>query len=182
MNFDLQRHSSYPCDAVTRVNVSVARDRAGALTLRYLLSGPLAGLKLPRVTGSERADDLWQHTCLEAFLLAPGGAYYEFNFAPSLQWAAYRFADYRSGRTNPDVPTPATDAGMAPDGYRLSASLPLRGLPDLAPDEPWRVGLSAIIEETCGRKSYWALAHPDGEPDFHHKHCFALQLAAADRP
>jgi hypothetical protein len=36
-----------------------------------------------------------------------------------------------------------------------------------------------VIEETNGRKSYWALAHPPGKPDFHHSDCFALGLPAA---
>jgi hypothetical protein len=48
------------------------------------------------------------------------------------------------------------------------------------PDEgAWRLGLSAVIEETNGRKSYWALSHPPGKPDFHHSDCFALELPAA---
>jgi hypothetical protein len=46
----------------------------------------------------------------------------------------------------------------------------------------WRLGLSAVIEETSGRKSYWALAHPKGKPDFHHADCFTLELAAPSRP
>jgi hypothetical protein len=40
----------------------------------------------------------------------------------------------------------------------------------------WRLGLSALIEETSGRKSYWALAHPPGKPDFHHADCFAHEF------
>ena len=43
---------------------------------------------------------------------------------------------------------------------------------------PWRIGLSAVIEERHGRKSYWALAHPPGKPDFHHDDCFAIELPA----
>ena len=35
------------------------------------------------------------------------------------------------------------------------------------------LGLSAVIEEANGRKSYWALAHPPGKADFHHADCFA---------
>ena len=31
-----------------------------------------------------------------------------------------------------------------------------------------RVSITAVIEEKGGRKSYWALAHPPGRPDFHH--------------
>ena len=43
----------------------------------------------------------------------------------------------------------------------------------------WRLGLSAVIEDTSGGKSYWALAHPPGKPDFHHADCFALELPPA---
>src|SRR3546814_9971873 len=46
---------------------------------------------------------------------------------------------------------------------------------------PVRVALSAVIEETDGTKSYWALRHPPGKPDFHHPDCFALALGAPDR-
>jgi hypothetical protein len=42
-----------------------------------------------------------------------------------------------------------------------------------------RLALSAVIEETDGRKSYWALAHPPGTPDFHHPDCFTLELPRA---
>jgi hypothetical protein len=41
-----------------------------------------------------------------------------------------------------------------------------------------RIGLSAVIEEKNGMKSYWALAHPAGKPDFHHPACFAAELPA----
>ena len=49
-------------------------------------------------------------------------------------------------------------------------------------DDVWAVALSAVIEETDGAKSYWALAHPPGPPDFHHPDCFALTLPAPDTP
>lgn len=38
------------------------------------------------------------------------------------------------------------------------------------------IAISAVIEETDGTKSYWALAHPAGKPDFHHPTCFAATL------
>ena len=41
----------------------------------------------------------------------------------------------------------------------------------------WEFGLSAVLEETDGTKSYWAVAHPDGDkPDFHDAVCFAAHL------
>ena len=45
-----------------------------------------------------------------------------------------------------------------------------------------RIALSAVIEEVDGTKSYWALRHPPGAPDFHHPDCFALELPAPEAP
>jgi hypothetical protein len=59
----------------------------------------------------------------------------------------------------------------------FDASIPLAGLPPL----PWRMGISAVIEEQLDNgssvKSYWALAHPAGKADFHSPACFAARLA-----
>jgi len=44
-------------------------------------------------------------------------------------------------------------------------------------DQSFELGLSAVIEETDGNKSYWALAHPaDAPPDFHDPTCFLAHL------
>jgi hypothetical protein len=44
-------------------------------------------------------------------------------------------------------------------------------------DSNWQLGLSAVLEETDGTKSYWALTHPNPEkPDFHHPGCFVARL------
>ncbi len=43
--------------------------------------------------------------------------------------------------------------------------------------EPWQLGLSAVLEEKDGTKSYWALAHGGEKPDFHDPVCFAARLA-----
>jgi hypothetical protein len=50
-------------------------------------------------------------------------------------------------------------------------------LTSLPPLVGWRLGLSAVIEETSGHKSYWALAHPPGRPDFHHSDCFVYEFS-----
>ena len=41
-----------------------------------------------------------------------------------------------------------------------------------------RIGLSAVIEDTAGSLSYWALHHPRSKPDFHHRGGFILRLTA----
>ena len=45
-----------------------------------------------------------------------------------------------------------------------------------ANDEPWQLALTAVIEETNGVKSYWALKHAPGKPDFHAADGFVVEL------
>jgi hypothetical protein len=153
------------------------------LRLRYVVEGGLGEINVPAVTTSARADELWKHTCFEAFVGDPSGdAYCEFNFSPSTQWAAYAFTDYRSGMKAIEELS-AVAIAIASDDRRLElgVSLALGRLAMLPAEVAWRLGLSAVIEETNGRKSYWALAHPQGKPDFHHSDCFVLTLPAASR-
>lgn len=155
-------------------------ERDGArLWLRYMLDIPLDNLVLPGPADGERADNLWQTTCFEMFARLPGQASYaEFNFAPSSQWAAYAFAGYRDLLDNiplSTVPEIYLDAGEEWINLEVTLILP----------EPWasallEIALSAVVDETDGTKSYWALAHPPGKPDFHHPDCFALTLPAPE--
>ena len=119
-------------------------------------------------------DELWKTTCFEAFLGPVGaGSYREWNFAPSGNWAAYDFSAYREEMARADVGSPpyirmednftwwTVGATIATDAQ-----------------QQWQLGLSAVLEEIDGTKSYWALAHPPGDkPDFHHANCFAARLA-----
>ena len=174
MHQDLKLHPDSRCDAVAAIAVEVSRPGSGQLRLTYLVTGEIEALSLPPLTVPARADELWQHTCFEAFVRAgPDSAYCEFNFAPSTQWAAYDFEGYRSGMTAAEIPAPSIETKTGAGRYELTATvdLPLQGT--------WRLGLSAVIEEASGRKSYWALAHPPGKPDFHHSDCFALEVPAA---
>jgi hypothetical protein len=148
--------------------------------LTYAVSGTISDLRMPPVAEPVRTDELWRHTCFEAFIRGAADAeYYEFNLAPSTQWAAYQFDAYRSGmRHAAGISTPAIQVTPGTDGFTLRALLDL-GRSGLPGNAPWRLGLSAVIEETSGRQSYWALAHPPGKADFHHSDCFAVELPPA---
>ncbi len=141
-------------------------------------------MRLPSQTAPTRTDNLWKHTCFEAFIrAAESDVYFEINLAPSTQWAAYRFIGYRNDRNVARaIPTPRVEAQSDGDNYRLRAVLDLGELTELAEKTAWRLGLSAVIEEIDGRLSHWALAHPPGKADFHHSDCFALELPAASQP
>ncbi len=181
MRTALTLHPDSRCAAVTRIDVDVARPRPGGLRLRYVVSGRIGELRLPPVSTPRRGDALWQHACFEAFVRAPpGAAYYEFNFAPSGQWAAYGFGGYREGmQAVREMGAPHIDVQSNDRRYEMRATLNLDRLPALPRDALWRLGLSAVLEESDGRISYWALAHPPGKADFHHSDCFALELPAA---
>jgi hypothetical protein len=184
MGHPLKLHPDSRCDAVSSIEVDVERTR-GRMTVRYSVTGSLAAVYWPAMTESTRTDGLWQHTCFEAFIRPPkSDAYVELNLAPSTQWAAYKFDGYRKGMA---VATQISDPLIKIQTVRavriLEATVDLERLaPALASDATWQVGLSAVIEETNGRKSYWALAHPLGKPDFHHLDCFALPLTASETP
>jgi hypothetical protein len=173
----LKLHPDSRCDAATRIEVYVSRGRTGNLVLRYFVTGTMSDLCLPPVATPTRANELWRHTCFEGFVRASGDAYYEFDFSPSTQWAAYKFGGYRDGMSiASEISAPRIEVWSNGASCEMQVSL------DLPSDAAWRLGLAAVIEETNGRLSYWALKHPPGKPDFHHSDCFALKLPAVVRP
>jgi hypothetical protein len=177
-------HPSTPCEAIRRFEARVRRTPEGMLALTYSIEGDLAGIRVPGPASPRRADGLWRHTCCEAFLAEPGlPAYYEFNFAPSAEWAFYRFEAYRTGMA--DVAT-ARSSGIIlrrdAHSLELETVIDLNDPPAALADAGLRLALSAVIEAVDGRLSYWALAHPPGKPDFHHPDSFALTLDPPVRP
>jgi len=146
--------------------------------LTYVLVGRLSDLTIPSIGRPVRVDELWRATCFEAFLQVVGEAgYVELNLAPSTAWAAYAFDSYRDGMRDANIAAPWTGVRAADARLELRAEVDLSSLPGLA-DMPWRLAISAVIEETSGRKSYWALAHAPDRPDFHHAAGFVLNLSS----
>jgi len=176
-------HPSTPCNVVRSIQVEV-RTSAKTLALRYVLEGDIARLLIPAESAPQRADKLWQHTCFEAFVGAMETAgYYEFNFSPSTEWAAYRFSAYREGMTALDTAQPPRISVRRDiDRLTLEASIDF-GLLRLPPDNSdLRLALSAVIERADRTLSYWAVAHPSGKPDFHHAAGFAVRLSDRNPP
>ncbi len=119
MRRPLKLHPHSVCAAAAGVQVEIDRPAGGSLVLSYAVTGRIDDLLLPQIAAPARADELWRHTCFEAFLKdAAGEAYYEFNFAPSTQWAVYRFDRYRSGmRPATEIEPPQIVRQTAPDRY-----------------------------------------------------------------
>src|SRR5579862_3173769 len=181
MRLQLTPNLETPSDAIAAIDVEIDRPDPATLTLRYIVTGAIDRLMLPSRAPPERTDGLWRHTCFEAFLRPEASdAYAELNFAPSAQWAAYAFTGYRDGMTPAQVHPPRIDAAQTAAKLELAVQLNLAGLN--LPDGSCWLALSAVIEETTRAKSYWALAHPPGRPDFHHRSSFACRLPAWEAP
>ena len=146
---------------------------AATTNIWFGVSAPAERFVIPEASEPQRADGLWRTTCFEAFLRRDGEqAYREWNFAPSGDWAAYDFSDYRQGMSEAEI--------AAPPYIRMEDNFTwwtLGATIAVDPDTRWELGLSAVLEEKGGTKSYWALAHPSGDkPDFHHPDCFVARL------
>lgn len=170
-------HPATPCAAVRGIEVTVHWQVAPqpALLLAFTLHGDLKRVLLPAPKPTPaRVDGLWQHTCFEAFIGVEGdSAYREFNFAPSGDWAAYRFsaervrdADAEAATESLAAPRITTSGWREADAFTLCAEIPAGCLPSLS-NTPWPLSLTAVIELTDGGLTYWALHHPAPHPDFH---------------
>lgn len=175
--FDLTAHSAHPAKSVSAVAARILSLDANWLTLRWKVEGAQE-LVLPPFAGRARTDGLWQTTCFELFV-KDGEGYAEFNLSPSERWAAYDFAGYRAGMAERAMErAPVCTPRRGQSVLIFDAAIPASALPPL----PWAYGLTAVIEEEGGHKSYWAIAHPPERPDFHDPACFAGRLAAPIRP
>ncbi len=172
-------HPDHPPLAVSAIEARVISRDANWLRLRWRIEGS-GKLVVPPFAGKGRADGLWGTTCFEAFLMpGEGPAYVELNLSPSERWAAYDFASYREGMAERPFPR-EPDCTMRRGGTFaiFDAAVPHAGLPA----ETCAMALTAVIEEEGGVKSYWALAHPAGKPDFHDPACFTATLPAPETP
>jgi hypothetical protein len=179
MQLNLVPHpTTPPSDPEFKVWVNVEHSGAFGATattnIWFCIGAPASRFVIPEPSDEEpqRKEDLWETTCFEAFLRVPGVKdYREWNFAPSGDWAAFDFKSHRDGRTDGDVAPPYIRVEDNFTWWAMGATIAVdaKGV--------WELGLSVILEEKDGTKSYWALAHPPGDkPDFHDPACFAAHL------
>ena len=171
-------HRQTRTDAVRGIAAHVGRSPSGTLAIDFVLDADLGRLRIPPARPSCLTHGLWEHTCFEVFVaLDNTPAYHEFNFAPSGQWALYAFQSYREIAPQPDgMVAPEMHVRRLADRLELDAVVRLDSLSAIHTTTPLRLALAAVIEDSSGTLSYWALRHPPGRPDFHHPDAFALRL------
>jgi hypothetical protein len=171
-------HPETSTQTVQEIQVRAGWTQDNTLIFTYTLKADLTLLRIPPPRLPRKADRLWQHTCFEAFVSVKGKPeYYEFNFAPSGEWAAYSFRRYRDGSPlEDDRLAPKISVNNTADRFDLHAIVGQDRLPTIPPNACLLLALSAVIEDQSGKLLYWALRHPPGKPDFHHPDSFALKL------
>jgi hypothetical protein len=175
--FSLSPHPAGQPPAGIAIEVAVRREPRDALEIHFRMTGDVTELCFPPRARAERVEELWRHTCFEAFIRATGDdRYLELNFSPSTEWAAYHFNSWRAGMSPAlECAAPSIRFDLGGAAADLHVGLTLDWATRLR-DADWQVGLAAILEDREGRKSQWALAHPPGQPDFHHADTFACEL------
>lgn len=178
----LELHRDFTCRAAGAIEVEIDLAPSGLLRLGYRVVGNLGLLHLPPAAPAERTDDLWKTTCFEAFIQpSDGPGYFEFNLSPSGAWATYGFIGPRQGmRPAVEIPAPRIETMAEAAGFQLGAEVDLPP-GEFPPGGRWRVGITAVVEDLDGAKSYWALAHPPGAPDFHSPDGRVLELTASEQ-
>lgn len=184
--FLLHPHPDHPAEGIHSIHVTLAPNASGGLTLQYTVSYRPASIRLPAAGDPLPRERLWAHTCCELFVAAEGEtAYREFNFSPCGQWMRFDFSDYRERQVSGEGPAPTVTLVQEDDAFILTATLPSGALPV----GPLSLALTVVIENRDGRLGYWALAHPPGKADFHHRAGFqaraelpAHKPAKASRP
>jgi len=177
-NVTLIPHPETSRSAVRTVGARVARS-GETLSVTYTIEGDVDGIRLPPPRPPRTAARLWQHTCFELFIARQGDAgYYEFNLAPSGEWAVYGFERYRRHLMLEDAAVVDPQIAIRREARSLALDA-LIALDRLAPTYARAalfVALAAVVEDDDGSLSYWALKHPPGAPDFHHPDSFQLRL------
>jgi len=153
------------------------------LALHYSLTGNLEVVFLPPTTANpNRKDELWRTTCFEFFLaIRDQLQYWEFNISPSGDWNVYHMDAYRRIGFREE-----TSLGQLEFNFGAEAGvLTLDVAVDLNPAgkavqeaQSFDVGVTAIIHTNDGNETYWALAHPASQADFHLRESFILALTA----
>ncbi len=178
MQLNLICHPDFLGGPVRGIYVQMTRVSKRKIGLRYQVDADEGALLLPNMAQPVRTDNLWQHSCFEIFLReADQEEYYEYNFSPSSQWAAYQFTSYRTGMQNIAMPSaPQIDIDAGSEYFGLDSVIEL---PAALANKTMQFNITCVIEHADGTKSYWALAHAKDAPDFHDRDCFIGQMEAA---
>jgi hypothetical protein len=169
----------FPAEQIPSIEITakVARQN-NLLSVHYSVQGEIDDILLPVQSDfPSRKHDLWKATCFEFFIaLKNQPGYWEFNLSPSSNWNVYAMDAYRQVNMREEIAFQ-----QLPFQFRkTNAELSLEILVDLSsivgPEQDIQLGVTAIIQTEDEIETYWALAHPSAQADFHLMESFVIEL------
>jgi hypothetical protein len=169
----------FPDSSIPKIMITGGISREGdLLKVQYLLTGTTDDIVFPEpVSRPNRREELWLATCFEFFLaIFDQPQYWEFNLSPSGEWNAFRMDAYRriGFREEEQVRSVQLHIHRDVDRLRLDAVVELHGI--IETDKQIQAGITGVIKTQDGHETYWALAHPGLQADFHLRESFILTL------
>jgi hypothetical protein len=175
----------YPAPAIPDIQITGIISRQNNLfEVRYSLIGCLDKIIVPSPSASpSRKDDLWKATCFEFFMaLKDRPQYWEFNLSPSGNWNVYRMDAYRRVGFREETSIQPLPLEVQREDHALTLTTALDLNPIFQRSDDLEVGITAVIQTEDGSETYWALAHPAPQADFHWRESFILALAPQTHP
>jgi len=156
---------------------SIARVK-NQLALHYEVSGDVDEIAIPVSSLSPtRRDDLWKVTCFEFFIVIkdqPG--YWEFNISPSGDWNVYVMDAYRQVNMRTELAFTQLPFTLRKTDQSILLEIVVDLNSIIEPESNLQFGITAVIQTKDGNESYWALAHPGAQADFHLRDSFLIHL------
>jgi hypothetical protein len=157
------------------------------LQATFKVTGPIPDLSLPVEVAEKRMtrnQELWRHSCFEIFASPPGSdRYFEWNLTSSLEWGHFEFQNYRVASGDAlslESGIETLKFSITASNLELNVTLELEKFPELfeavRSHQKIKLGLTCILENKKGERSYWALTHSEGKADFHRAESFTLSF------
>jgi len=169
----------FPASRLPKINVNGEVSRVeNQLSIHYEVTGDIDQILLPvQCSLPSRKDDLWKATCFEFFLAVPDQPRYrEFNMSPSGAWNVYVMDKYRRVGFREESEIAQYPFEFTKSNKRISLVTSMDLTPVLSPSQNIQLSITAIIQTKDENETYWALAHPGQQADFHLRESFILSL------
>lgn len=148
------------------------------LSIHFSVQGDIDDILLPvQIDFPTRKHDLWKATCFEFFIaLKNQPGYWEFNLSPSSDWNVYAMDAYRQVNMREEAAFQSLPFEFCKTSEEISLDISVDLEPILRSDQILQIGITTIIETLDGSETYWALAHPGSQADFHVRKGFVIEL------
>lgn len=164
-----------------KINITAELNQnAQSIFVSFSIKDQLKSIDLGNSTPNKvRLIKLWEKTCFELFIKNENSSYIEFNFSPNFEWNCFYFTKKGDPLKEWDkMQRPSTDILLSIDHFFIVAEIKKEYFPDGFFDQlnKLEAAITCVIKDRKDNLSYWALAHCDTRPNFHHFDSFKYKF------